>query len=437
MLQGKNEPIALFWFRRDLRLDDNTGLCHALENDLPVLPVFIFDTNILDDLQDEYDARVTFIYDQLADLNNQLKEKGTTIICKHDAPVNAWKELLNEYDIQKVYANRDYEPYAKNRDKEIADLLEKHDIQFNTYKDHVIFEGDEIVKGNGDPYVVFTPYSRQWLKKLTKKDLGPHPSAIYFDHWTKTKYQEITTLDKLGFKRSKLDIPSSTLSDATLKNYKKLRDYPAGHGTSRLGIHLRFGTISIRKLAAKAKAKSNVFLNELIWREFYSMILHHFPRVVNHNFKKKYDAVKWRNSKADFKKWCEGKTGYPLVDAGMRQLNQTGYMHNRVRMVVASFLTKHLLIDWRWGEAYFAEKLLDYELASNNGGWQWAAGTGTDAQPYFRIFNPQSQKDKFDPDEKYIKKWVPEYGTDNYMEPMVEHKKARERALGTYKKALN
>ena len=429
------DPINIFWFRRDLRLDDNTGPYKALEDDLPVLCIFIFDKHILDDLEED-DARVTFIHHELTKINQSLQEKNSTLLTYHDTPKHVFRNILENFNIKKVYCNRDYEPYARDRDNKVKKLLNEHDVEFLTTKDHVIIEPDEVLKDNGEPYMVFTPYSKQWLKKLSDKHLEDVPSALYFDNFKTQAFEEIISLEQMGFKESSLDFPSKTLTEHVLKNYKDQRDYPAAQGTSRLGIHYRFGTISIRKKARKAQQKSKTYLNELIWREFYQMILWHFPRVVNENFKTKYNALQWRNNEDEFEAWCAGKTGYPIVDAGMRQLNKTGYMHNRVRMIVASFLTKHLLIDWRWGEAYFAKKLLDYELASNNGGWQWAAGTGTDAQPYFRIFNPESQTKKFDPENKYIEKWVSELGTADYPEPMVEHKKARERALETFKKAL-
>ncbi|MBL3657459.1 cryptochrome/photolyase family protein [Fulvivirga sediminis] len=427
--------INIFWFRRDLRVDDNIGLYHAMEQDLPVLLLFIFDKNILNELP-KNDARVTFIHRQLQALNEDLKSKGSSILTLYDSPENAWESLIKDHNIHSVYTNHDYEPYAKDRDTGIEKLLSDNDILFKTYKDQVILEKAEVVKDDGEPYVVFTPYSKKWKQKASKKHFESVPSALYFSNFF-THNSKLIPLNEMGFEESDLAIPSDQVSESILNNYEERRDYPGVNGTSRLGVHLRFGTISIRKVATKAKQHSETFLNELIWREFYQMILWHFPRVVEENFKTKYNAVKWSKSEENFKKWCEGKTGYPMVDAGMRELNATGYMHNRVRMVTASFLTKHLLIDWRWGEAYFAEKLLDYELASNNGGWQWAAGTGTDAQPYFRIFNPESQLKKFDPDLKYVKKWVPEYGTDKYPDPIVDHKEARERTLNEYKTALD
>lgn len=431
-----SKPIVVFWFRRDLRWDDNTALYHALSGEYRVLPLFIFDKNILDDLEDPEDARLEFIHNTLVQMNQDLKKKGSSILFRYGTPMEVMTEILSNHSVTAVYANRDYEPYARERDKEIYDLLQSHDIPFHSFKDHVIFERKNVMKDDDTPYVVFTPYSRKWKSLLTPEDFEFLSSALLFSNFYERPFEEPPSLAEMGFKQTNIKIPPSTLSEHLLENYHEQRDYPAAEATSRLGIHLRFGTISIRKVAARAFESSEVFLNELIWREFYQMILWHFPKVVDHNFHKKYDGLEWRNNEEEFDLWCKGETGYPIVDAGMRQMNQTGFMHNRVRMIVASFLTKHLLIDWRWGEAYFAKKLLDYELASNNGGWQWAAGTGTDAQPYFRIFNPWSQTDKFDPQKKYIQKWVPEYLSDEYPSPMVDHKEARERALGTYKLAV-
>ncbi|UII32358.1 DNA photolyase family protein [Fulvivirga ulvae] len=428
--------VNIFWFRRDLRLDDNVGLFRALSDDLPVLPLFIFDSNILNDLEDRRDARVSFIYDQITQINDQLKRKGSTLLVEYGSPFEVWKKLISKYQVKKVYTNHDYEPYAVDRDKNISSLLAKNDIEFKTYKDQVLLEKSEVLKDNGDPYVVFTPYSRQWHSTISDKNYESVPSALHFKNFAQRKSEKPLSLENMGFRPSGMDIPSSNLTDVTLEHYKERRDYPAMDGTSRLGIHLRFGTVSIRKLADEARQKSKVYLNELIWREFYQMILWHFPRVVDENFQTKYNSLNWRNSEKEFEAWCNGQTGYPIVDAGMRELNSTGYMHNRVRMIVASFLTKHLLIDWRWGEAYFAKKLLDYELASNNGGWQWAAGTGVDAAPYFRVFNPELQTKKFDPELKYIRQWVPEFQELSYPKPIVEHKTARERAIKTYKEAL-
>jgi deoxyribodipyrimidine photo-lyase len=441
--------INIFWFRRDLRLDDNAGLYHALKGENPVLPIFIFDTNILDDLEDKKDARVEFLHDTLSDMSKELKDLGSDILIKNGEPISVWKELLDEYKIGKVFTNHDFEPYAKDRDKKVRELLEHEDIEFETFKDHVIFEKDEVVKDDGDPYVVFTPYSKKWKQKLMSKVkdgdsvgktsyfLKAYPTEDYFSNFYQTETFDNPSLEDIGFEPTDIEIPSKEVTRGVIRNYKENRNFPAKDGTSRLGIHFRFGTISIRNKARKALDLSETFVNELIWRDFYAMILSHFPKVVGNAFREKYEAVEWRNNEAEFEAWCQGKTGYPIVDAGMRELNGSGYMHNRVRMITASFLTKHLLIDWRWGEAYFAKKLLDFDLASNNGGWQWAAGCGTDAAPYFRIFNPTSQQEKFDKHKKYIKQWVPEFGTDDYPEPIVDHKFARQRCLDTYKKALN
>mgnify|MGYP000060360983 CR=1 FL=1 len=441
--------ISIFWFRRDLRLQDNAGLYHALKGDFPVLPLFIFDTDILNHLEDKKDARVAFIFDTIISLHTELENLGSSIIIKYGKPIEIWQQLLKEYEIATVYTNHDYEPYATERDTAIQNLLQSQHIPFQTYKDHVIFEKEEIVKDDGKPYTVFTPYSRKWKAKLAEKTLKiigeellsfylqSYPTKQYFDNLYKTKPLPLTTLQSMGFERTDIKIPSKEVARSIIKNYNKTRDFPAISGTSRLGIHFRFGTISIREKGRNAAGLNEIYLNELIWRDFYAMILAHFPKVVNKAFRPEYDLIEWRNNEIEFQAWCNGMTGYPLVDAGMRELNATGYMHNRVRMVAASFLTKHLLVDWRWGEAYFATKLLDYDLASNNGGWQWAAGSGTDAAPYFRIFNPIAQQEKFDPEFEYVKKWIPEYGTSNYVKPIVEHKFARERCLEVYKEGLS
>lgn len=431
------KKISIFWFRRDLRLEDNTGLYYALEQEKNVLPLFIFDKNILDKLEEKEDARLSFIHSEVAKLSKQLQKSGSDILTKYGTPKEVYKELMETYDIENIYTNRDYEPYAKERDQEIKSLVKSKEIQFLDFKDQVIFEKDEILNGSGEYYKVFTPYSKIWLDKFKKSKPQLLSIEKFKDNLFKTKPFSIPTLKEMGFEESDIKIPALEIDKPLIQKYDQTRNFPAINGTSRLGIHLRFGTISVRKLALEAAELNDTYLNELIWREFYMMILYHNPQVVDKAFKPQYDHIPWRNSEEDFQKWCDGKTGYPIVDAGMRELNTTGYMHNRVRMIVASFLTKHLLIDWRWGEAYFAKKLLDFELSSNNGGWQWAAGTGTDAQPYFRVFNPESQTEKFDKELKYIKKWVPEYGTNDYPKPMVDHKFARERAIETYKKALN
>lgn len=429
--------VNIFWFRRDLRLEDNTGLYYAYNQEKEVLPLFIFDTNILDALEDKHDARVSFIHQQIKQLSEKLKAFESSILVKFGKPLDVWQELLNTYDIQNVYTNRDYEPYARERDTEVKTLLNERGIQFLDFKDQVIFEKGEIVNGSGDFYKVFTPYSKVWLEKFKNTDIQTVSLDPRKNNFFKTNPLPIPSLEDMGFSPSEIKIPELEIDRKIIQGYDKTRNFPAVKGTTRLGIHLRFGTISVRQLALEASKLNDTYLNELIWREFYMMILYHNPHVVNKAFKPQYDQIRWRTDEEDFKKWCDGKTGYPIVDAGMRELNSTGYMHNRVRMIVASFLTKHLLIDWRWGEAYFAKKLLDFELSSNNGGWQWAAGTGTDAQPYFRVFNPESQTEKFDKELKYIKKWVPEFGTPAYPKPMVDHKFARERAINTYKTALN
>lgn len=431
------KKVSIFWFRRDLRLEDNTGLYHAYEQEKNVLPLFIFDRNILDELEDKKDGRVTFIHNQIKKISEDLKSFDSSLLVKYGKPLEIWQQLLEEYEVENVYTNRDYEPYAKERDEAVKKLLKSNGVQFLDFKDQVVFEKDEIQNGSGGFYKVFTPYSKVWLDKFHKSKIELLTLDGRKKNFLKTDPFDILRLEDMGFEKSDLEIPALEIDKPLIRNYDKTRNFPAQNGTSRLGIHLRFGTISVRKLALEAVELNKTYLNELIWREFYMMILYHNPAVVDNAFKSQYDQIPWRNNEEEFEKWCEGKTGYPIVDAGMRELNQTGYMHNRVRMIVASFLTKHLLIDWRWGEAYFAKKLLDFELSSNNGGWQWAAGTGTDAQPYFRVFNPESQTEKFDKDLKYIKKWVPEFGTDKYPDPMVDHKSARLRAIDTYKTALN
>ena len=429
--------INLFWFRRDLRLEDNAGLFHALSAGAPVLPIFIFDVQILSQLEDDNDPRVSFIYEKLQQIHRQLEEMGSGMRVLHGNPVDVWQSLLSGYDIDAVYANRDYEPYARERDGRVGELLAANGVAFRTFKDHVIQEAGEVLKKDGKPYTVFTPYSRTWKGNLNSKHLEPFPCQEHYRHFLRAPGGSFPGLDTIGFRPADLAFPADTVRQGLIRTYDQTRNFPAIEGTSRLGIHFRFGTISIREKARKAAELNETFLNELIWRDFYSMILAHFPQVVNQAFRPKYDRIRWRNDQEEFRLWCEGKTGYPIVDAGMRELNATGYMHNRVRMITASFLTKHLLIDWRWGEAYFARKLLDFDLASNNGGWQWAAGCGTDAAPYFRIFNPTAQQQKFDKELVYVRKWVKEYGTSAYPAPIVDHKMARERCLKTYKEALD
>lgn len=428
--------VNIFWFRRDLRLHDNAGLYHALRSGKPVVPVFIFDTNILGELEDKADRRVEFIHLALQEIQQELIKYGSTLDVKYGEPLAIYKELASEYTIEAVYTNHDYEPYATKRDAAIEQLLTLKGISFNMFKDQVILEKGEVLKDDGKPYTVFTPYSRRWKTTLTPFHLTSYSTEKYISNFFKQATRQIISLEKMGFKASGISFPPKSWKSEIIKRYKEQRDIPSIEGTSRLSVHLRFGTISIRELAREAGALNESFLNELIWRDFYHMILWHFPRVVGHAFKPEYDRIKWRNNETEFAAWCEGRTGYPIVDAGMRELNATGFMHNRVRMIVASFLTKHLLIDWRWGEAYFAKKLLDFDLAANNGGWQWAAGSGCDAAPYFRVFNPYLQTKKFDPDLKYIRKWVPEFEELTYPRPIVEHEVARKRCLETYAVAL-
>lgn len=428
--------MTIFWFRRDLRLNDNAGLYHALKNGKNVQCIFIFDKNILAKLEDRDDGRVTFIFDHIIRLKKELIALGSDLLIFHSTPLEVFSKLTKENKIESVFANHDYEPYAKLRDDEIKNLLLKNNISFDTFKDQVIFEKDEVLKDDGLPYTIYTPYKNKWYKKLTDFHLRSYPTEKYFNNFNKVaKTIDFITLEQLGFIRSKLIIPEIEYK-SKLKEYHNNRDFPSINGTSRISIHLRFGTVSIRELARNANGKSEVWLNELIWRDFYFMIIWHFPHAAKNSFKPAYDKINWRNNEEEFKRWCEGQTGYPIVDAGMRELNATGFMHNRVRMIVASFLIKHLLIDWRWGEAYFARKLLDFDLSANNGGWQWASSSGCDAAPYFRIFNPAEQTKKFDGQFQYIKKWVPEFQEFNYPAPIVEHKFARERCLATYKEAL-
>ncbi len=430
--------LNIFWFRRDLRLHDNAGLYHALKSGVPVVPLFIFDTNILDYLENKADRRVEFIHNNLREIKNELSKRGIAFEIHHGEPGDVFTLLINKYSVTTVFTNHDYEPYARDRDEKIKDLLLKNNIPFHSFKDQVIFEKNEVLKDDGNPYSIFTPYSRKWKSLLNDFYLKPYPSESLCKNFHTQPSIYFPELKDIGFKEVDQPFPSNEIDDNLVKNYGELRNFPGIVGTSKLGVHLRFGTISIRHLALQTKELSTVYLNELIWRDFYHMILWYFPKVAKgHSFKPAYDNIEWRKDDGEFEKWCTGQTGYPIVDAGMRELNATGFMHNRVRMVTASFLCKHLLIDWRLGEAYFAEKLLDYDFASNNGGWQWAAGSGCDAAPYFRIFNPYIQTKKFDPDFTYIKKWVPEFQEFSYPKPMVDHDFARKRCLVVYSKGLN
>ena len=428
--------INIFWFRRDLRIEDNTGLYFALKDSRPVLPVFIFDQNILLKLDNQDDPRVTFIYEEIKKLKDQIESYGSSLYVAYGNPEAIFADLVTKYAPEKIFTNHDYEPYARRRDAAVGSHLKEKGVDFISFKDQVIFEKNEVIKDSGEPYTVFTPYSKKWRTKFAETGLELYPSESFTGKFVKTSPFILPELSSFGFSGISLPVPSKDIDLSLLRKYHLTRDFPAVSGTSRLSVHLRFGTVSIRKLFKIAVEANEVFLNELIWREFYMMILWHFPHVADQSFKPAYDMIKWRNDEKEFSAWCEGKTGYPIVDAGMRELNRTGYMHNRLRMITASFLTKHLLTDWRWGEAYFAKKLMDFELSSNNGGWQWAAGTGCDAAPYFRVFNPALQTEKFDPEKKYIMKWIPELNTFHYPKPIVEHTFARQRAIAAYKKAL-
>lgn len=429
------EAINICWLRRDLRLHDHRAMDEALQAGKPVLLLFIFDKNILSQLSEKQDKRVTLIHQTLTDLNRELLKNNSSLYCVHDTPLNAFQELLEKFDVTEVFTNRDYEPYAIARDQEVMQFLQEKGVGFSTFKDQVIFEKSEVMKVDGTPYTVFTPYSRVWKAHYAEVGDQHFYSEDRLSELLPTAPYTMPSLEAIGFEKAELVLPEVQLSRQLLKGYADTRNLPAEAGTSQVSTYLRFGLVSIRELVQLANQYSETWLNELIWREFFMMILYHFPHVVDHSFKAKYDRTPWRNNEEEFYRWCRGNTGYPIIDAGMRQLNETGWMHNRVRMIVAGFLVKHLLIDWRWGEAYFAEKLLDYELSSNNGNWQWAASSGCDAAPYFRIFNPWTQAKKFDPKEKYVKRWVKEY-PGNYDSPMVDHDFARKRALQTYKQVL-
>ena len=434
--------VSVFWFRRDLRIEDNAGLYHALSSGYPVLPVFIFDTDILGKLEEATDRRVTFIIGALEELNRKLADAGSGLKIYHGTPRETFLKILNEYEVKALYANTDYEPYATTRDSAVSSLMQSKGITARFFKDQVIFEKKEITKSDGTPYTVFTPYSRAWKKELTVNDTRPFPSETLAGNFVKMAPEGVTVAGKvpapedIGLSSAPSVSPVPVIDSEIIRNYHLTRDIPSLHGTTRLGVHLRFGTVSIRKLVSTALNLSETWLNELTWREFFMAILWNFPHVTENSIKRKYDNISWRNNEEEFERWCTGMTGYPIVDAGMRELNTTGFMHNRVRMITAGFLAKHLLTDWRWGEAYFAQKLLDYELSSNNGNWQWAAGTGCDAAPYFRVFNPAEQTRKFDPDMIYIRRWVPELNTFSYPKPIVDHAMARKRALEVYAAGL-
>jgi deoxyribodipyrimidine photo-lyase len=427
--------ISIHWFRRDLRLADNHGFFRALSEHGDVLPLFTFDEEILGKLEDKHDRRVDFIHRALQGMQAELVKYGSSLLVEHGKPIEVWKRLLDRFEITAVTTNHDHEPYAIARDNAVGELLASHRIPFRTFKDISIFERGEVVKDNGGPYTVYTPYMKKWRAFFTPDMAAPFPSKDHLHRLWKSAPLPLPSLEDIGFRPTDLQAPPTTLSEEILKNYSETRDIPSIVGTSRMSTHLRFGTVSVRELVRRSLRSSPKYMNELVWREFFMQILWHFPNPEK-AFKPAYDNIEWRHDEAAFKAWCAGRTGYPLVDAGMRELAATGLMHNRVRMVVASFLTKHLLLDWRLGEAWFAAKLLDFELSSNNGGWQWASGSGCDAAPYFRVFNPRLQLEKFDPQLRYVKKWVPEYGSANYVQPMVVHEMARQRALDTYKKGL-
>lgn len=424
--------IVVFWFRRDLRLDDNTGLAKAIHSGLPVLPLFIFDKEIIDDL-DANDSRINFIYKKINQINSELNNKGSSVLVVKDYVECAFEKLLSDFNIKAVFANTDYEPYARERDQKINQLLQSKGVKFLISKDQVIFEKSEVIKDNEEPYTVFTPYKNKWLQSFSNNHDALNISNYNNSNFYKAMFG-FPSAKQLGIKKNNIEVREPKFD--AMEDYSKLRDYPYIEGGTFLGPHLRFGTVSIRKVVKSALNFDHTFLSELVWREFFMQVLYHFPRVIDRNFKKKYDNLEWRNNELEFEAWCLGKTGYPIVDAGMNELNQTGYMHNRVRMITAGFLTKHLLIDWRWGEAYFAQKLLDYELSSNNGNWQWAAGTGCDAAPYFRIFNPITQQKKFDKSFVYIKKHIPKFSPEKYYKPIIEHSFARKRAINAFKAAI-
>ena len=430
------EEIAIFWFRRDLRLNDNAGLFHALKSGLKVLPIFIFDTNILDKLESKQDRRVDFIFQALLDIKISLRNIGSDILLKTGNPEKIWMELFAAYNIKEVYTNHDYEKYGIVRDEKIKSKCNSYKTAFYSFKDQCIFEKKEILSASNTPYTVFTPYSRKWKEKLKPFYYKSYPTEKYFDNFIQIPPFKDMSLQDIGFEETDIKFARPIINEEIVKKYSENRDFPSKSGTTNLSIHLRFGSISIRHCVEKALELNQTWLNELIWRDFYMNILSNFSYINDAMaFKKQYDKIPWRNNEQDFEAWCKGNTGYLLVDAGMRELNATGFMHNRVRMVVASFLCKHLLIDWRWGEAYFAQKLNDFDFSANNGGWQWASGSGCDAAPYFRVFNPSAQAERFDKNSEYIKKWIP--NTSIHPMPIVDHKFARERALKVYKEALN
>lgn len=465
---------SLVWFRRDLRDFDHAALYHALKNTAQVYCAFVFDTEILDQLTDKEDRRVEFIWESVQELKTALVNKGGDLIVLHGKAKDEIPALARSLQIQAVFTNHDYEPTSIARDDHVATQLKNNNINFHHYKDQVIFEKDEVLSVAGKPYSVFTPYKNMWLKSVNDFYLKPYPVDDYIQHLAKSDIETSISLEDLGFERTNLmnmRLPTGMSGGATLfedfaeriQRYKEARDFPSVKGVSYLSVHLRFGTVSIRHLARTALqiggAGAETWASELIWRDFYFQILHHNPRVADGKaYKSEFESLPFPNNAELFRAWCDGKTGYPLVDAAMRQLNTTGFMHNRLRMLAASFLVKDLLIDWRWGERYFAEKLIDFDLSANNGGWQWAASTGCDAQPWFRIFNPITQSERFDANGRFIRKYVTELIScndkeihapwlmsqqrqsaintiigQNYPLPIVDHAIQRALALSLYK----
>ena len=425
------KTFSIFWFRRDIRLEDNIGLSQATKSKYPVIPIFIFDEKITLNLP-KNDTRINFIYKNLKKLNDLLFEKFNSKlqVFKGD-PIDIIDRIVKEYNVKEVYTNHDYEPYAIKRDSLICKNLKNNKIPLYTFKDQVIFEKNEVIKDNGSPYIVFTPYMRKWKETLKKNYLVLEQSELSnnFHNLNKHNLKEIS---EYGFEINLSEVLNFDVSKKIIEEYEKKRNFPSLNSTSKIGPFLRFGVISIRSLVKYVlKFDNDTFLNELIWREFFMQILFHFPNSSTNSFKSKYDNIKWVNDKKMFEAWKNGKTGFPIVDAGMNELNKTGFMHNRVRMITSSFLCKQLLIDWRWGEKYFALKLNDYEMSSNVGNWQWASGSGVDAAPYFRIFNPHTQIEKFDKNHDYINNWIDL--KNNYPKEIVKHKEARENCLKTYK----
>jgi deoxyribodipyrimidine photo-lyase len=431
------EKITICWLRRDLRLKDQTALHHALAHGNPVLCLFIFDRYILDKLPYRDDSRVEFLHNTLLDIKTELKGSGSDLLVMHDTPLGAWKRILEYYAVDSVFVNRDYEPYAVNRDYEVELFLQQNGIRMFSFKDQVVFEKNDILKADGKPYTVYTPYSKKWLENQKEEDLTSKDCDSLKDKCLKINGLDFPSLTSLGFIPGRHKIPERKISLNIIRTYESTRNFPSrNEGTSRLGIHLRFGTLSIRKLVKEIRQLNETYLKELIWREFFMQILWHFPHSATQSFRKEYDGIEWINDPVHFERWQKGMTGYPIVDAGMRELYATGHMHNRVRMVTASFLCKHLLSDWRLGEQHFASLLLDYDSSANIGNWQWAAGSGCDAAPYFRVFNPETQAEKFDNRNEYIRRWVPEFDTYRYPKPIIEHKFGRERAIRSYKEGL-